>query len=112
LASFAYDPLSRLGLDPVSGRNGVTRGNGTNTSFYYDTASRLQTLSHAGTTQDLSVTFGYTLASQLQTRGGSNNLYEWGTGAANRTYVPDGLNRYASVGGTPYTYTDLRGNLT
>jgi RHS repeat-associated protein len=105
LASYVNDPLSRL--------TGITRGNGTTSSMQYDLASRLQTLSHdvAGTAQDLSVTLGYTLASQLQTRTGSNLLYEWTSGAASKAYVADGLNRYTSVAGGNYSYTDGRGNL-
>jgi RHS repeat-associated protein len=105
LAVYGYDALSR----PMT----VTRGNGTVTSYSYDLASRMQTLSHdlAGSSQDLSLTFGYTLASQLQTRASSNGLYNWLPSASNAAYVPDGLNRYVQVGGANYGY-DGRGNLT
>jgi RHS repeat-associated protein len=105
LAVYGYDALSR----PMT----ITRGNGTVTTYSYDLASRMQTLSHdlAGASQDLSLTFGYTLASQLQTRGSSNGLYNWLPSASNAAYVPDGLNRYAQVGGATYAY-DGRGNLT
>lgn len=101
-------------LDPLSRRQSITRGNGTSSSFGYDLASRLTSLGQdpAGTAQDLSLGFGYTLASQLQTRTSSNVLYQWvPPAAASRPYVPDALNRYASVGGTGYVY-DTRGNLT
>ncbi len=64
-----------------------------------------------GTAQDLTLTFGYTAASQLQTRQSSNSLYDWPIATASRSYVPDALNQYATVGGTIYHY-DGRGNLT
>jgi RHS repeat-associated protein len=101
-------------IDPLSRRQTLTRGNGTVTNFGYDLASRLTSLGQdlAGSAQDLTVTYGYTHASQLQTRSGSNSLYDWLPGGASSTiYVPNGLNQYATVGGTAYSYTDLRGNL-
>jgi RHS repeat-associated protein len=107
LAAYVYDPLSR--------RQSLTRGNGSATNYGYDLASRLNTLGQdlAGSSQDLSVTLQYTFASQLQTRSGSNNLYDWSPGAASSTsYVSDGLNRYSTVGSTTFSYSDLRGNLT
>jgi RHS repeat-associated protein len=81
--------------------------------FGFDLASRLTSLNHdlLGTAQDVSWTLGYTNASQLQTRSNANPSYEWPHIASSRTYAPDGLNRYASVAGTNYTY-DGRGNLT
>ncbi len=106
LAVYQYDNLSR--------KMSLTRGNGTSTTFTgYDLASRLGTLAHnvAGTAQDISLTFQYTLASQLLTRSSNNALYDWLPAVANTAYVPDGLNRYATVGGTAYAY-DARGNLT
>ena len=106
LAVYNYDPLSR--------RSTITRGNGTSTTYAnYDLASRVGTLTHdlAGTAQDVTSTFGYTLASQLQTRNVNNPLYMAFPVTPTRAYVPDGLNRYASVAGTTYSY-DGRGNLT
>jgi RHS repeat-associated protein len=105
LAVYQYDNLSR--------KQTLTRGNGTSTGFQYDLASRLGTFGHdvAGTAQDISLTYQYTLASQLQVRSSSNALYDWLPAAANITYVPDGLNRYATVAGTQYAY-DTRGNMT
>jgi len=106
LATYVFDPLAR--------RTQLTRGNGTVTTWGYDAASRLQTLAQdmVGTTQDLTVTLGYTLASQLQTRSSNNTLYKWSaSGASSLSYSPDALNRYASVSGTSYQY-DARGNLT
>jgi RHS repeat-associated protein len=105
LAVYQYDSLSR--------RQTLTRGNGTSTSFGYDLASRLNSLGHdlVGTAQDISLTFQHTMASQLQWRTSNNPLYDWLPAAANTSYVPDGLNRYATVAGTQYAY-DTRGNMT
>jgi len=52
------------------------------------------------------------MASQLQWRTSNNALYDWLPAAANTSYVPDGLNRYATVAGTTYAYSDGRGNMT
>lgn len=41
----------------------------------------------------------------------SNGSYAYSPPAALRNYTPDGLNRYAGVAGTSYSY-DGRGNLT
>ena len=106
LAVYSYDVLSR--------RTGITRGNGTATTYpSYDAASRLLSLSQnlANTNQDLTLNFSYTDASQLSARASSNTLYDWTIPPINRAYVPNGLNRYASVAGTAYGY-DANGNLT
>jgi RHS repeat-associated protein len=109
LVTYAWDTLSRR-----SSTTPLTRGNGTTTSYGYDAASRLTTLGHnvAGTALDATVTFGYTLASQLNSRNTTNTDLGWWLPPSNvQAYVADGLNRYASVNGTTYTY-DARGNLT
>jgi RHS repeat-associated protein len=104
--------LAIYGYDPLSHRTSITRSNGANTAFGYDSDLRLNSLAHdvAGTAQDLTLGFNYTLASQLQQRTASNSLYTWIPAAASKVYVPDALNRYASVAGTSYSY-DGRGNL-
>jgi len=102
LLSYGYDPLSRLTT--------VTRLNGTSSSLQYDLASRLSTLSHTMTSQSQSLTFLYTTASQLQTRTGSNPSYDYAPPVGSRGYTTNGLNEYASVGGTSYN-NDGRGNL-
>ena len=110
LVTYAWDALSRR-----SSTTPLTRGNGTTTSYGYDTASSLTTLGHdvAGTSLDATVTFGYTLASQLNSRSTTNNALGWWTAPSKtQAYVADGLNRYTSVNGTTYRYTDSRGNLT
>lgn len=105
LAIYGYDALSRV--------HTITRSNGVGSTYNYDPASRLQTLTQglAGS-QNLSLNFGYTLASQLQTRTSSNSLYDYVPPVASTVYVADGLNRYASVGTASYSYLDGRGNLT
>jgi RHS repeat-associated protein len=107
LANYAYDPMSR--------RQSITRANGTVTNFpLYDLASRLKTLAHdvSGSANDLTLSFTYTAASQLQTRTSSNPLYDWVSAAGTTAYVSDGLNRYTTVGGATLGYSDGRGNLT
>ena len=105
LVSYGYDALSRN----VS----VTRGNGTGAGFGYDSASRLTSLSqnNAAAAQDVTFGFGYTLASQLQSRTGSNVLFDWLPTTGSQSYSRDGLDRYTAVGGATYSY-DGRGNLT
>ena len=103
-----------LVTDPTQCRTGVTRGNATATTYpSYDAASRLLSLTQnlSGTTQDLTLNFSYTDASQLSARATSNTLYDWAVPTVNKAYVPDGLNRYSTVAGTAYGY-DLNGNLT
>ncbi len=50
-------------------------------------------------------------AGQLMSRSHANALYDWTAQTVNRAYVPDGLNRYASVAGVNYSH-DANGNLT
>jgi len=109
--------LATYGYDPLSHRTSITRNNGANTGFGYDTDLRLNSIAHDvnGTAKDLTLSFSYTLASQLQQRSSSNSLYTWIPVADTKTYVPDALNRYATVtnsaGTATYNYDD-RGNLT
>jgi len=105
--------LAVYGYDAFSRKTSVTRGNGTTASYSFDTASRLTSLgqNNAGTAQDVTFGFGYTLASQLQSRTSSNALFDWLPSASSQSYSPDGLDRYAAVSGATYAY-DGRGNLT
>jgi len=112
-ASSGLGVLVTYTLDPLSRVSNIARGNGVSSSLGYDSASRLQSLSHTptGSGQSLTLGFGYTLASQLKTRTSSNALYDWIQPGINRSYTPDGLNRYSSVSGGSYAY-DARGNMT
>ncbi|MEJ1962662.1 MAG: RHS repeat-associated core domain-containing protein, partial [Gammaproteobacteria bacterium] len=107
LAVYAYDLLSR--------RQSITRGNGTATTYdNYDLASRLTsaTFNFGGTSFDSTLTFGYTGAGQMNARATTNAAFGWWTVPdSTHSYVSDGLNRYASVNGTVFTY-DANGNLT
>jgi len=108
LASYAYDDLGR--------RTSLTRGNGTVTSYGFDAASRLSSLSHdldgGTTTNDVTTAFAYTPAGQIASRTASNDNYAWG-GHYNvgRAYTSNGLNQLTASGATSLGY-DARGNIT
>jgi RHS repeat-associated protein len=103
----AYDNLGRRTYG-WSGPGGPS----TQTSYAYDAASRLSTHSHdlAGTAQDQTWTFAYNAAGQVKARTASNSLYEWSGAQASKSYTANGLNQYATAGGTAISY-GLRGNL-
>jgi len=105
LADYNYDAISR--------RTQLIRGNGTTTSWFYDGVSRVTSLAQdlASTSDDLTLGFTYNNASQITQGTVSNDSYSFFALPKSTAYVPDGLNRYASVGGTTYTY-DGRDNLT
>lgn len=104
LAYYTYDVLGR--------RSTLVRGNGATTTTAYDGASRLSGLSQdlATSTHDLTLGFTYNAASQILQRTLSNDAYQSVAAAQSKPYVPDGLNRYTSVGGVQFLY-DARGNL-
>ena len=105
LADYSYDGLGR--------RSNMVRGNASATTYYYDSASRLTSLEQnlASTSHDLTLEFSYNPASQIVQRKVSNDAYSHFPLTQTKAYVPDGLNRYASVGGVSFGY-DARGNLT
>ena len=72
--------------------------------------SQVLTQDLAQSTQDLTLGFTYNAASQVLQRTLSNDAYQYAAPAQSKSYVPDGLNRYASVGGVQFLY-DARGNL-
>jgi RHS repeat-associated protein len=128
LATFTYDDLGH--------RVGLSRSNGTSTSYSYDypttdavhgTADRLGCMwqdLNGGTTQaacsttptasgqDQLVNFAYNPASQMTRRTSANDTYAW-TQSYNvsRGYTANGLNQYTASGSITPTY-DARGNLT
>ena len=83
------------------------------TSYGYDGASRLATLAYdvAGTSYDLTASFGYNLASQRLSRTASNTAYDFMGAIAGRGYTVNGLNQYTIVGAASLIY-DANGNLT
>lgn len=83
-------------------------------SFGYDAAGRLNTLTHDTTPAptDVTFTYAYSPASQIVSRTRSNSNYVFNDGVvAARRYTVNGLNQYASVGPASYAY-DANGNLT
>jgi RHS repeat-associated protein len=86
------------------------------TSYAYDSASRLDVLSHdlSGTGSDLALDFAYNSAGQIvaRDRTSNNGSYVYPQPAPNAdAYVNNGLNQIASLDGAGLTY-DARGNLT
>lgn len=105
LATYSYDNLGRV--------TGISRPNSTATSMSYSSTSQSWDLTQdmASTGQDVTFGLGFTPASQVSARTISNSAYAYSASALSRSYTPNGLNQYASVGGTSFTYDD-RGNLT
>ncbi|AMG75790.1 YD repeat-containing protein [Sphingopyxis granuli] len=114
LAAYAFDNQGR--------RTSVTFGNGSVQSFTYGASTTTQTngrvetitnnLGDAATTHDLTQTFAYNPAGQIQSVVRSNDAYAWQAHYnVDRTYVADGLNRIMNAGGLGFSY-DARGNLT
>jgi hypothetical protein len=109
LASFDYYDNGR--------RKSLTRGNNVVTSYSYNDLNQLDAQSSdvGGTslTDDIAESFTYTLSGQLKTNTlsvrNSNYMYTPSIGAATN-YVPDALNRIASMNGAAFRY-DGRGNL-
>ncbi len=106
LGTYAWDNLGR--------RTGLTRGNGTTTSYSYDAVSRLSSLVQdlASTANDLTLGFGYNPASQIVSNTRSNDNFAF-TGLANQnvTDAINGLNQIVTTGATSLTH-DARGNIS
>nr|WP_313041194.1 RHS repeat-associated core domain-containing protein [Brevundimonas diminuta] len=125
--TYTYDALNRMdliqqsgtttlvdyGYDALGRRTTAARAGGRSSTWGYDNASRLTALTHdlPGTADDQTYGYAYTPARQLSQRTASNDAYAWSAPSVTRPYLPDGLNRYASVDGVASTY-DGRGNLT
>lgn len=111
LATYGYDGLGR--------RSSLVRGNGTTTTWSYDTVPSRATpwvtrINHdlAGTTADVTRTLSYDAAGGILTATVDNNQYayrDWVN--ADRTYGVNGLNQYGNAGSATFGY-DGRGNLT
>ena len=129
---YEYDGLNRLQniwegstvllaqnlYDAQGRRRNVVRGGGvTNTGYYFDPVSRLQTLQQdlAGTSYDETRSFTYNPASQVLTRTLSNAVYSYTqTPTATTTYAVNGLNQYTQLtSGTSVAPShDANGNMT
>ena len=96
---FAYDILGR------SQQTG--RGNGVNTTYGFDSQSRLNALTHT-TMNTTSFTHGTT--NQIKSRANSNTAFDFNGNPANDNATHNGLNQIATRGGANLSY-DGRGNL-
>lgn len=108
LATFSYDNLGR--------RTQLSRagGNGAITTYAFDPASRLATLTQnfSGTTSDLTRTLDYNAGAQIVERESSNAAYNTPTPYTGTTnYLDNGLNQYTGITQAQPTY-DARGNMT
>lgn len=105
--------VATMSWDNQGRRSGEGRG-AVATSYGYDPISRPNSLADnlAGTTYDITTTFGYNPASQITSRTRSNTAYAFGAyTSVNRSYTTNGLNQYTAVAGNSYGY-DANGNLT
>ena len=92
----------------------ATGTNGFTTDHTYDAIGRVVSLFNdtTGTANDLTISQGYSAASQIITQTRSNDLYSWtGAVAVNRHYTANGLNQYMTAGPAAFCY-DGNGNLT
>jgi RHS repeat-associated protein len=107
LAAFDYDDRGN--------RTGLTRGNGTVTSYQPDAVSRLETLTHtfpASAVSAVALGFTYNPAGQIASNTRTNDLFAWSGSAAGTTAsAANGLNQVTQAGAVAPTY-DGRGNMT
>ena len=105
--------IANLTYDGQGRRTGL--GTSVATSYGYDGANRLASITHdlGGTAQDVTLGFAsYNPANQILVRNRSNDSYTWtGAVAVNRTYAANGLNQYKTAGPATFTY-DPNANLT
>ncbi|HEX8241751.1 MAG TPA: RHS repeat-associated core domain-containing protein [Allosphingosinicella sp.] len=107
-----WDPLVTFAYDGAGRRSGLNSG-GTASSYAYDPAGRLQTLTHdlAGTSADQVFALTYDPAGQIASRRSENDSYAWtGSVAVDRPYSVNGQNQYLSAGPASFDY-DANGNL-
>ena len=107
LAVYDYDGLGR--------RTGLTRGNGTSSSYGYDAVSRLSQLvqDFPGTSSDLILGFSHNPAAQITSNSRSNDSHSY-TARTNGNVADtiNGLNQVTANGGTSVSHGDARGNIT
>ncbi len=106
--------LASYGYDDFGSRTSVTFGNGARQVLTHDAVSRLASLTNdlSGTTNDLSVTFAYSPASQITQTVRTGDAYAWsGHGNGSTSFTQNGLNQQISIGGSSATW-DSKGNLT
>jgi RHS repeat-associated protein len=105
LAGYYYDDLGR--------RASRYDGNGSNTSYSYDGASRLTSLGLNADTSATTITLSnYSPAGEIGARANSNDAFAWGAGVNGaKAFAVNGLNQFTTVSGASQSY-DGRGNLT
>lgn len=96
------------------GRDRLVRPGGSTTTYLRDNAGRLESFRQAfpSAADSLENTFLYNAAGQIRELFQGNNQYNFRE-VANRTgtYVPNGLNQYATINGNAVAH-DSKGNLT
>ncbi len=105
--------LARYSYNNLGKRSALMRGNGVSTSYGYDAAWRLSSLSHsfpAGAANQ-NITLAYNPANQIVNRGSTNLSYDYQASAQSVSYTVNGQNELTKVGGATVTY-DGRGNLS
>lgn len=105
IVGLTYDNLGR--------RAGITRSNGVNTTYGYDGASRLTSLSHdvGGTAADVTYTYAYNPAGQIVGKTTSNPAYLYTPTTGSTAYTINALNQVTAAGGSSLTWS-TNGNLT
>jgi RHS repeat-associated protein len=99
LISFGYDSYGR--------RQQITRANGANTTYGYDSNLRLSSIVQPFN----STTLAYTAAGQIKSSIASLSAMTYAPVAKSTAYTANGLNQYSAVAGSALSY-DSRGNLT
>jgi RHS repeat-associated protein len=124
--AYTYDKLDRswtisqpgsqvvaIDYDDHGRQHSIMRGL-VSTTYGYDQISRpISLYDHlTDTGHDVTTTLTYNPAGQIVTEGRTNDLYAFSAYAtASSSYVPNGLNQYATVGAATLGY-DANGNLT
>ncbi|MEC5159546.1 MULTISPECIES: RHS repeat-associated core domain-containing protein [unclassified Janthinobacterium] len=106
LATYGYDDLSR--------RATLTFGNGTSTTYGYNTQGGLASVAQnlGGTAQDNTWTFTRNQVQDLAGHSWSNDIYQWsGFTNGSRNYTANGLNQYTAAAGAAIAH-DANGNLS
>lgn len=107
LATYSYDNLGLL--------TGIARadGAGASTTYGYDASARLTSLAHnaSGTSDDVTLGFGYNPAGQITGRTVSDTDYVWTPATGGTTYTLNGLNAVTQIDSASVTY-DANRNVT
>ena len=102
LVTHGYDNLGRLSSRTID-------ASAPDESYFYDVAGRLERtfLNHTSTSYDVNREYSFNQAGQAEDEAVDNQLYVWDnhpSGSTDADYTPDGLNRYAEVDSTAFSY--------